>query len=280
MKVRNLLYIWEVINMNNEQVVLVTGCSSGIGRDLCETLKESGYKVVASARDLGKLEMVSADLKLAIDVTHKESIERAVSQIMATYGRLDVLVNNAGYSTRGALEEVDMTEIKKMFDVNVFGMIQMIQAVVPVIRQRGTGKMIHIGSISGTFSQTLNGSYCASKYAVEAISDALRLELHSFQIQSTVIEPGAIQTPFFQKLEKNSDALMKNEKSPYYSLYKRDIDYRKTQKRADSMEVAHRICEIIGEKKLKPRYKVALALDIKIASIVPQSIREWGLLHH
>ena len=261
-------------------VVLVTGCSTGIGREICEILSRKHYIVVASAREKSKLEGLSVTLKLKIDVTNQESIEKAVQQVIDIYGKIDILVNNAGYSIRGAIEEMDMNQVKKIFEVNVFGVMNMIQAVVPYMREAQSGKIINIGSISGKLSQSLNGSYCASKHAVEAISDALRLELYRFNIQSTVIEPGAMQTQFFKTLEKHSNQVMNNVKSPYYNLYLKDIQYRKHQKRADSNQAAQKICCILERKKFKPRYKIVVPIDIKVLMHLPTFIKEWILLHH
>ena len=163
-------------------VVMVTGCSTGIGRDICEIMTNKGYVVVATARNIDALSNVSAALKLRLDVTDKESINSAVNDVVEKLGKIDILINNAGYSTRGAIEEVEIDNVRKIFDVNVFGIMNMIQAVLPEMRKVKHGKIINIGSISGKFTQSLNGGYCASKHAVEAISDVLRLEMKKYNI--------------------------------------------------------------------------------------------------
>jgi len=266
--------------MNKNTVILVTGCSTGIGRDICEIVSRNSFIVAASARNIDKLESVSAFMKLEIDVTDLISIKNSVEQIVQKYGKIDVLVNNAGYSTRGALEEVDVNKVTRMFDVNVFGIIHMIQAVVPYMRRQKSGKIINIGSISGLFSQMLNGGYCASKYAVEAINDALRMELRGFDIQSTVIEAGAMQTGFFETLAKNSNAIMENPASPYRKFYIKDKNYREKQNRTDSIKAAYRICKIIKKEKLRPRYKVAVPLMFKALLLLPDSVKEFLLLRN
>lgn len=266
--------------MKQNIIVLVTGCSSGIGHDICNILTNRGYTVVATARNISKLDTVSASLKLELDVTNQNSIALAINQITKKYGRIDILLNNAGYSIRGALEEVEVNDMHKMFDVNVFGIINMLQAVLPYMRQQGNGKIVNIGSISGKFSQSLNGGYCASKHAVEAINDALRLELHDFNIQSTVIEPGAMQTNFFHTLNLTSATLMENQLSPYRKLYLRDINYRKEQKRIDSIKAAEKICNIIEKEKFKPRYTVAVPFLFKILLVFPDKLKEAILLRH
>lgn len=266
--------------MNSNPVVLITGCSSGIGKELSYILSKKDYIVVASARKMNTLEEIEASLKVEIDVTNPATIKKAMDQIMEKYGRIDILINNAGYSTRGALEEVGFVEVHQMFEVNVFGILNMIQAVIPLMRKAQTGKVIHIGSISGTFSQGLNGGYCASKFAVEAINDALRLEGHPFKIQSTVIEPGPIDTNFFKTLEKNAGSLMSNQDSPYYKFYSQDIEYRQKQKKTSSKKAAEAIGRIIEKEKLKSRYTVAVPFSVKIVSALPDRIKEWFLLHH
>ena len=171
------------------KVALITGCSSGLGRKLCILLAQKGYQVVATARDISKIEELPVDSKLEMDVSDKESIEIAIEKVIRQYGKIDVLVNNAGYSVRSAIEEIDLKEIAKMFEVNVYGVIRMIQAVTPYMRKQNSGKIINVGSISGKLTGFVNGGYSASKHAVEAISDATRLELQSFGIQVSVLEP-------------------------------------------------------------------------------------------
>lgn len=143
--------------MVNKEVILITGCSTGIGREICEIMSSKGYIVVATARRIEALENVNAQLKLRIDVTDRYSIKETVKKTIYTFGRIDILVNNAGYSVRGALEEVNSDAVKKVFDVNVFGIINMIREIVPEMRKRRYGKIINIGSISGKFTQALNG---------------------------------------------------------------------------------------------------------------------------
>src|SRR5574341_1450976 len=131
------------------QVVLITGCSTGIGRDLAPRLAQSGYTVVATARNAGTLECLDVALKLPLDVTQPESIRRAVDGVIRRFGRIDVLVNNAGYAVRGAVEEVPVEQAQQMFDANVFGVMRMIQAVVPHMRRQRAGRIINISSIVG-----------------------------------------------------------------------------------------------------------------------------------
>lgn len=261
--------------MKNETVVLITGCSTGIGRELCKILSERGYIVVATARKVEALKDLTVSLKLQLDVTQKESISVAMEEVIARFKKIDILVNNAGYSTRGALEEININSVKSMLDVNVFGIINMIQAVVPEMRKKQFGKIINIGSISGKFVQPINGAYCASKYAVEAISDTLRLELHNYNIQATVIEPGPIKTNFFKTMANNSNNLMTNQDSYYSTFYEADAKYRNNQNLTDPKEAAKVIANIISKSRIKPRYKVAVPMSYNIAIHFPDFVREY-----
>ncbi|WPC40193.1 SDR family oxidoreductase [Clostridium sp. JS66] len=261
--------------MKDEIVVIITGCSTGIGRELCNILSQKGCTVVATARNVETLKDLSAPLKLSLDVTEKESIHKTINQVMSKFHKIDILINNAGYSLRGALEEIDINSAKSMFDVNVFGIINMVQEVVPEMRKKQCGKIINIGSISGKFAQPINGTYCASKFAVEALSDTLRLELHSYNIQTTVIEPGPMKTNFFKTLVDNSGDLMRNPNSCYSHFYKSDDKYRNKQKQADSKAAAQAISDIILNKRLNPRYKVAVPFTYKMATYFPDFLREY-----
>ncbi|MGN7764851.1 SDR family oxidoreductase [Paenibacillus sp. 22594] len=263
--------------MKNETVVLITGCSTGIGRELCKILFDQGYTVVATARNVEALKDLPASLKLSLDVTQRESIYAGINEVISRFHKIDILVNNAGYSIRGALEEINVMSAKSMFDVNVLGIINMIQAVVPEMRKKRSGKIINIGSISGKFVQPINGAYCASKFAVEALSDALRLELHSYNIQVTVIEPGPIKTNFFKTLDNNSIDLMSNLNSCYSGFYESDARMRNTQIPTDPEVAAKAISDIISKRRMNPRYKVAVPFTYSMITHFPDSLKEYLL---
>src|SRR5512147_77197 len=131
------------------KVILITGCSTGIGRDLAQRLTQAGYTVVATARRLETLDGLQATLKLSLDVAQPESVGDAVARTLEQFGRIDVLVNNAGYGVRGALEEVSDDQVQQMFNVNVFGVLRMIRAVAPQMRKQRAGQIINISSIAG-----------------------------------------------------------------------------------------------------------------------------------
>jgi len=180
------------------QTVLITGCSTGIGRATAERLAAAGHTVYATARKLEAIE----DLKdkgchtLALDVTDETSMQAAVSAVEEADGAVGALVNNAGYSQSGAVESVDLDDIRAQFETNVFGLIRMSQLVLPKMRERGEGRVVNVGSMGGKVTFPGGGIYHASKYAVEAISDAMRFELGGFGVQVVLIEPGLIVTEF------------------------------------------------------------------------------------
>ncbi|MGE5222121.1 MAG: SDR family oxidoreductase [Omnitrophica WOR_2 bacterium] len=201
------------------KVVLITGCSTGIGRDLAQRLSRSGYTVAATARSVESLAGLPAALKLSLDVTQPESIRQAVDSVIEHFGRIDVLVNNAGYAVRGAVEEVPVAQAQQMFDANVFGVMRMIQAVAPHMRRQKAGRIINISSVSGKLVTPANGTYASTKFALEALSDALRMELAPFGIQVVVVEPGSIKTQFHATVASNGQKIFSNPASPYQPLY-------------------------------------------------------------
>jgi NAD(P)-dependent dehydrogenase (short-subunit alcohol dehydrogenase family) len=180
------------------QAVLITGCSSGIGRATAERLAARGYTVYATAR---RTEAI-ADLDergcrvLALDVTDEDSMQAAVATVCDEQGAVGVLVNNAGYSQSGAVEEVPMADIRRQFETNVFGLVRMCQLVLPGMRAQGRGRIVNVSSMGANFTFPGGGFYHATKYAVEAISDALRFEVAHFGIDVVIVQPGIIRTGF------------------------------------------------------------------------------------
>ena len=178
--------------------VLITGCSSGIGRASADLLVKAGHTVYATARrteTLAELEAAGARV-LALDVTSDASMAAAVEHIEAEHGRVGTLVNNAGYGEYGTIEEADLDRVRKMFETNVFGLARLTQLVLPGMRRAHRGRVINIGSMGGRMTFPVGGYYHATKYAVEAISDALRNEVRRFSIDVVLIEPGMTRTGF------------------------------------------------------------------------------------
>jgi short-subunit dehydrogenase len=175
---------------------LVTGASSGIGESTALKLKQQGYTVYGAARRVERMAGLEAAgvHVLKMDVTDDASMVAGVEQIIAETGRIDVLVNNAGYGSYGALEDVPMSEAKYQFEVNIFGLARLTQLVLPQMRAQATGYIVNVSSVGGKIYEPLGCWYHATKFAVEGLSDSLRLELKPFGIKVVVIEPGAIAT--------------------------------------------------------------------------------------
>ena len=172
--------------------ILVTGASSGIGFDAAGALARKGYKVYGAARRVERMEPLKADgvIPIALDVTSEESIDAC----LAATGPLDVLVNCAGYGSFGAIENVSLEEARRQLDVNLFGLAALCRKVLPAMRERGSGRMVNISSVAGRACLYFGGWYHVSKYAVEAFSDALRIEMKPFGVDVVLIEPGATNT--------------------------------------------------------------------------------------
>lgn len=179
-----------------KKTVLITGASSGIGKATTEKLLDDGYTVYASARSTDKLKYLKARGAeiLELDVTQDESMKSGVDRIKSECGRLDILINNAGYGSYGALEDVPMEEARHQFEVNVFGLGRLTQLVLPQMREQSFGKILNITSVGGKIYEPLGSWYHASKFAVEGLSDCLRLELQPFGIDVIIVEPGPIRT--------------------------------------------------------------------------------------
>ncbi len=179
-------------------VVLITGCSSGIGRALAEEFFQKGYIVYATARKIDTLEPLKVKGRVveSLDVTNLESIQRVCSRIANEQGRLDVLVNNAGYATISPLAELGLPEMRRQFETNVFAPIQLTQSFLPLLLKSDSAQIVNIGSVSAIFNTPFAGAYCASKAALHSLSDALRMELAPFKIKVITIQTGAIRSQF------------------------------------------------------------------------------------
>ncbi len=177
---------------------MITGCSSGIGRATAERLAQRGWTVYATARDVEAIAPLGERgcRLLPLDVTDEGSMRRAVEEVERAEGAIGVLINNAGYSQSGAVEEVPLEKIRRQFETNVFGLVRLCQLVLPGMRGQGFGRIVNLSSMGGRLTFPGGGFYHASKHAVEAISDALRFEVRGFGVEVVVIEPGLIRTGF------------------------------------------------------------------------------------
>jgi len=196
------------------KVALVTGASSGLGKSLCEVLSERGYRVFGTSR---KPEQQQAAFPmLALDLTDPPSIRQAVEQVMAEAGRIDILINNAGVGMAAPLEKVPAADVHQLFQINVFGLLETCQAVLPQMRAQGQGMILNTGSIGGTVALPFRGIYCASKSAVEMLSETLRMEVGRFGIQVSTILAGDMRTP----IRENWIGAYRGEDSVYGPAYR------------------------------------------------------------
>jgi len=184
--------------MEHHDPVLISGCSSGIGAATAEALARGGHTVYATARQTDTLASLEAlgCRPLALDVTSEDSMIAAVQAVEAEHGQVGTLINNAGYGEYGPIEETDLERVRTMFETNVFGLARLTQLVLPAMRRSRSGRIVNIGSMGGRITFPVGGFYHATKYAVEAISDALRVEVKPFGIDVILVEPGLVRTNF------------------------------------------------------------------------------------
>jgi NAD(P)-dependent dehydrogenase (short-subunit alcohol dehydrogenase family) len=254
------------------RVILVTGCSSGIGRATALEAARRGHRVFASARnrnDLVELER-GADASLStlgLDVTDPASVRSAVGGVLSRAGRLDALVNNAGYAQYGAVEEVSPEEWRAVFDVNFFGLLDVTRAVLPAMRAAGRGTIVLMSSLGGRVSVPFASPYCASKHAVEAVADALRVEAAPFGIRVVTIEPGPIDTRFTERARSIVGPLIARP-GPYRAFYANaekamDGDFRRGHLPPE--RVARIVLDAIESSRPRTRYRVTWLAKTLIA---------------
>jgi NAD(P)-dependent dehydrogenase (short-subunit alcohol dehydrogenase family) len=212
----------------NGRIALITGGTDGLGRAAAVMLAERGYRVFAGGRNaerIAGLQQLADERKLPLtamelDVCDDASVDRAVTKIEKSAGTVDVLVNNAGIAIAAVMEEITLTDLRRQFETNFFGLVRMAQRVLPAMRRKLSGRIINMSSIAGKLTSPLFGPYSSSKHAVEAISDAMRLEVYPFGIQVVLIEPGYIHTSMSRNAGELSSAYAKGaEQSPYKAVY-------------------------------------------------------------
>jgi NAD(P)-dependent dehydrogenase (short-subunit alcohol dehydrogenase family) len=199
-------------------VALITGCSSGIGRALADAFKAAGFEVWASARKAEDVALLASAgfTAVQLDVNDNVALEQLGERINQQHGGLDVLINNAGYGAMGPLLDGGVPAMQRQFETNVFSIVGVTRALFPVLR-RAKGLVVNIGSVSGVLVTPFAGAYCASKAAVHALSDALRMELAPFGIRVMEVQPGAIQSSFAKNAGHEAEQLI-NEQSPWFPL--------------------------------------------------------------
>jgi NAD(P)-dependent dehydrogenase (short-subunit alcohol dehydrogenase family) len=242
---------------DKQRVALVTGASSGNGKAIAEDLARQGYFVFAAARSEGKLEAIRSEHiePLPLDVTDGDAVRNAVERIAASKGRLDILINNAGYGLYGTIEGATQEQVRHVFDVNVFGYGRVIQAVLPLMRAQKSGLIINMSSVVGKLSIPVLGWYAATKHAIEGMTDALRLEVKQFGINVVLVEPSYLKTGFEAAAMAELDA--SNDPEAYGKLlaaYRRG--FRKGYANAPGAEVVvAAVNKAIAARRPKARYR-------------------------
>lgn len=264
----------------SKKVVFITGASSGIGKAIAEYLQTKNYSVYGTSRNPDKYPDSKINL-LALDVTDSDSIQKAVNQLLEKENRIDVLINNAGSGITGALEEIPISEIKRNFETNLFGPIEIIKAVLPQMRKQKSGLVINITSIAGYMGLPYRSVYSASKGALELITEALRMEVKQFGIEITNAAPGDFATNIAQG--RYHAPLIKG--SDYEQSYGKTLELMNSHVDSGSnpIEMAKVVHKIINTEKPKIHYKVGMPLQkfsIVLKRILPDKMYEKMLMNH
>lgn len=266
----------------SERVILVTGASSGIGQACAEHLARRGYRVFGTSRRAPFPPTPAppgAPTMLQLDVDRDDSVQRAVSFIVEQAGRLDVVVNNAGFGVGGALEDYSIEEAKALFETNFFGVLRVCRAALPVMRRQAAGTIINVSSMGGLIALPFQALYSATKFAVEGLSEALRMEVKPLGIHVVLVEPGDTRTGF-------TDARRKSPATPQNPAYAeacaRALKVAESDERNGTppARVARLVERIIASRSPRPRYRVGPAfqhLAVALKSILPNRLFLWAL---
>ncbi len=268
-----------------KKVILLTGASSGIGYQTAAMLAKQGHIVYGAARRIEKMDNLKpfGVIPLKLDVTDDASVDEAIKTIIDSKGRIDVLINNAGYGSFGAIEDVSLEEARKQFDVNLFGVAMLIKKVLPHMRKQHRGTIINVSSMGGRLTTYFGAWYHATKYALEAFSDALRMETKEFGINVSIIEPGGIKTPW------GFIAADHLEESAKGGAYERQAT--KTAKgmrkqytgnmMSDPMVISKAISKAVNTSRPKTRYLIGFMAKplVWLHGILPTRCFDWIMMH-
>ncbi len=270
------------------QIIIVTGASSGIGEATARRHAREGACVVLGARRLERLEKIKNEIEtaggraiaVAADLTSAEDRRRLIAAALAVNGRLDALVNNAGFGQRGPLELVPVEKIRENFELNLFSLIALTQLVIPLMREQGAGRIVNVSSVAGRIARPLSSVYDATKHALEAISDGLRGELAPFNIKVIIIEPGYILTEFRQVANEVSRAVT-GDAGVYAPLVVAfEQGYERTQRIAGQPDdIARLISEALSAESPRARYAGPrhARLAIALRRYLPERLFEYVL---
>lgn len=266
---------------NDRKVILITGASSGIGYDAVRRLSGQGHKVYGAARRVELIEPLRecGVIPVRMDVTDDESMDLGVQGIIEAEGRIDVLVNNAGYGYMGAIENVTIDEARRQLEVNLFGLARLTQLVLPYMRKQHSGRIINISSVAGKAVIMFGGWYNVSKYSVEALSDALRMEVKPFGIDVSIIEPGGIKTDWgliaADNLEISSgDSAYRDSGMRMAALLRKGYT---SNLLSDPERVAKAIARAVNAKRPRIRYRLGAGsgLIVILHALLPARWWDW-----
>ncbi len=259
-----------------KRVALVTGATAGIGRACAEYLAAQGWRVFGGGRRADAGTIANGVEMLPLDVDDSASVEACVDAVLAKAGRLDAVVNNAGFSTRGALEDATIEDAKAQFETNFFGALRVCRAVLPALRAAGGGYVINMSSLAGVVGVPFTGLYCASKFALEGASESLRLEARPFNVHVVLVEPG----DFRSEIEAKRRTI-----APQDSLYRDAFERllrrrRQFENHAPTPEpVARLVARILNDPRPKTRYAVDMwrqRILVPAKRLLPQRVFEWA----
>ena len=262
------------------KVVLITGGSSGIGKSVGEFLSKNGFSVYGTSRNPQSIENHPFKL-VALDVNDAASISKAVSEVIKFEGRLDILINNAGMGITGSIEDTPTNEMRKVFDTNLFGAIDVMKSVLPQMRAQKSGLIINVTSIAGYMGLPFRGIYSATKGALEIVTEAIRMEVKSFGIEVTNVAPGDFAT----NIASGRFHTPVFEDSPYKEKYQENLDLMDAHvdSGGNPIEMAKAILKIINTPKPKIHYKVGdfmQKFSISLKKILPDTVYEKLLMNH
>lgn len=264
-------------------VVLVTGCSTGIGREAVAHLRKAGFLVVATARRLDAIADLAAPGEVevdALDVTVAAERARVVAAILVRHGRIDALVNNAGWGAVAAAEETTPELMQRMFDTNVFAAHELARLVLPPMRKAGGGRIVNVASVAGHIAVPLMGAYCATKFALRALTQAMDAEVRPFGVRALLIEPGFIKTKFGERASTETRAAVSDPRaSPYAAMYRRWAKRRAGDHGAHPRVIARAIVHACASQS--PRFHNFAPLHAKSANLLkrllPDSVLSAGM---
>jgi len=274
--------------MDKPLVILVSGASSGIGRAIVETLTREGHRVIGTSRRASGYPEKAADpggaAMIPLDVTDQSSVDQAVSYVYEQYGRLDVLVNNAGFGVAGSVEDTSPEEAFAQFDTNFFGVHRMVRAVLPLMRAQGSGRIVTVGSVAAILTVPYQGLYSATKHALEALMEAIRIECWSFGIKGVLVEPGDTKTGFTGSRVYCEDTA----DSPYCEAFQKAMKTIERSEQGGSglfrrftchspKKVAKTVCRAVRRKNPPVRITVGAAykLAVFLKRLMPDRVAEF-----